>query len=77
MKTLAYILGLIGAGVAGYAICKYGKGTVAGSPQATGMGAAGIPRYAHPKTTAERLATHKTLYGETELPPRGSGLSRF
>ena len=77
MKAFAYILGLIGAGIAGYAICKYKKGTVTGSPQTTGMGAAGVPRAGVPKTEAERLAIHKAKYGSTELPSRGSGLSRF
>jgi len=77
VKTLAYILGLIGVGIAGYAICKYGKGTVAGSPQATGMGATGVPRAGKPKTEAERLATHEAKYGSGELPAKGTGLSRF
>jgi len=40
----------------------------------TGMGVSGIPRRGRPKTEAERLATHKLLYGNTNLPPRGTGL---
>ncbi len=39
-----------------------------------GMGVSGIPRRGRPKTEAERLATHKLLYGNTNLPPRGTGL---
>lgn len=27
-----------------------------------------------PKTESERLATHSTVYGTTNLPPRGTGL---
>ena len=34
----------------------------------------GRPRYGNPKTEQERLATHKALYGTSELPPRGTGL---
>jgi len=34
----------------------------------------GRPRCGHPKINAERLATHKALYGTSELPPRGTGL---
>ena len=30
--------------------------------------------YGVPKTEAERLATHSTLYGTTNLPPRGTGI---
>ena len=31
------------------------------------------PRFGHPKTEAERRATHKAKYGNTKLPPRGTG----
>lgn len=30
--------------------------------------------YGTPKTTEERLATHKAIYGNEELPPRGTGI---
>ena len=32
-------------------------------------------RLGRPKTEEERRATHQAIYGTTELPPRGSGLS--
>lgn len=31
-------------------------------------------RFGHPKTEAERRATHKARFGTTKLPPRGTGL---
>lgn len=42
----------------------------------SGLGVGGSPRRGYPKTEAERLATHKSLYGTSELPPRGTGLFR-
>ena len=48
-------------------------------PQETtyqGLGANGIPRRGNPKTEAERRATHQSLFGDGELPPRGTGLNR-
>lgn len=33
-------------------------------------------RFGFPKTDEERRQTHQFLYGETELPPRGTGLVR-
>ena len=30
----------------------------------------------NPKTEAERRATHRALFGNSPLPPRGSGLQR-
>lgn len=41
-----------------------------------GLGLFGIARKGQPKTEAERLATHQSRYGTTQLPPRGTGLSR-
>ena len=32
--------------------------------------------YGHPKTEAQRRATHKALFGNTKLPKRGTGLGR-
>jgi len=32
-------------------------------------------RMGHPKTEAERRATHKARFGTTKLPPRGTGLA--
>lgn len=38
---------------------------------------AGLPRrMGHPKTEAERKMTHRALFGNTNLPPRGTGLQR-
>ena len=37
----------------------------------------GRPRRGRPKTDAERRATHKSLYGNKKLPPRGTGLARM
>ena len=42
----------------------------------TGLGASGRPRMGRPKTEAEREATHRSLFGNGELPPRGSGLRK-
>jgi len=36
--------------------------------------AAGKRRYGKPRTTAQRRARHKKLYGSAKLPKRGSGL---
>ena len=33
-------------------------------------------RRGKPKTTTQRRARHKSLYGTTKLPPRGTGLKR-
>jgi len=48
---------------------KIGGGT-------SGLGIGGSPRLGKPKSEAERLATHKARYGETMLPPRGTGLKK-
>ena len=48
-------------------------------PQETiysGLGVGGRPRGGRPKTEAERRATHRALFGNEELPPRGTGLYR-
>jgi len=42
----------------------------------SGIGAGGRGRYGVPKTEAERLETHKRLYGTETLPPRGTGIKR-
>ncbi len=42
----------------------------------TGLGSFGIPRRGQPKTETERLASHQSRYGTTQLPPRGTGLTR-
>ena len=42
----------------------------------SGLGIGGRPRGGKPKTEAERRATHKALFGDEELPPRGTGLKR-
>ena len=37
----------------------------------------GLPRrLGHPRTDAERLVRHKSLYGSSKLPPRGTGIRR-
>jgi len=36
----------------------------------------GVRKKGKPRTEAERKARHKKLYGNTNLPPRGSGLKR-
>lgn len=33
-------------------------------------------RFGRPKTNAQRRAAHKSKYGNSKLPPRGSGLRR-
>jgi len=74
MKVLGYILaGLVGLGIGYYA----GKSKSSmGSPELSGLGVGGSPRRGRPKTEAERLETHRRLYGESTLPPRGTGLKR-
>jgi len=37
---------------------------------------AGSRRGGRPRTDAERRARHYSLYGTTDLPPRGTGLGR-
>ena len=37
---------------------------------------AGTRRGGKPRTDAERSARHYSLYGNTNLPPRGTGLGR-
>lgn len=41
----------------------------------SGLGLFGIPRRGQPKTEAERLASHQSRYGTTQLPQRGTGLT--
>ena len=77
MKVLGYVLVAAGAGIIGYFIGEQRIKISLGSSARTGLGAAGVPRLGQPKGRAERLATHKTRYGTSELPPRGTGLSRF
>jgi len=36
----------------------------------------GQRRFGNPRSEAERRARHKSLYGTTKLPPRGTGLRR-
>jgi len=36
----------------------------------------GKRRMGHPKTEQERRETHRALFGNTPLPPRGTGLQR-
>jgi hypothetical protein len=43
---------------------------------ATGIGIGGAPRMGHPKTNAQRRATHKARYGNTNIPARGMGIKR-
>jgi len=64
---------VIGGGL--YLLSKSGEETV-GSPSASGLGVGGSPRRGVPKTEAERLASHRARYGESSLPPRGTGLYR-
>lgn len=76
MKTLGWIA-LLGLGaLIGYGVCKSKTQTSLGSPTKTGLGATGIPRAGIPKTEAERLVTHQSLYGSQELPQRGTGLQQ-
>ena len=83
MKALGYILVGAACGIVGYFIGEQRKKISLGakgsssSLKKTGMGAAGVPRAGVPKTDAERLATHRAKYGISELPPPGTGLSRF
>ena len=77
MKALSYILVGAACGIVGYFIGEQRIKISLGSSARTGLGAAGVPRLGQPKGRAERLATHKAKYGSSELPPRGSGLSRF
>lgn len=77
MKYLPYILVAAGAGIIGYFIGGERVKITFGSAARTGLGATGVPRLGQPKGRAERLATHKALYGTSELPERGTGLSRF
>jgi len=73
MKFLGYLIaGLVGIGI-GYAL---GKGKAKTTSEVSGIGAGGSPRFGRPKTEEERLATHRALYGEETLPPRGTGLKR-
>jgi len=73
MKLLGcLVLSLVGFGI-GYAI---GKGKAKTPSEVSGIGAGGSPRFGRPKTEEERLATHRALYGEETLPPRGTGLKR-
>jgi len=64
--------------VGGYYLIKktgiLGGGSLSGVGR--GLGAYGEPRRGKPKTEAERLATHRSLFGNEVLPPRGTGLSR-
>lgn len=76
MKKFLIFLGIAGAiGATIYYVTKK-KGSSYGSPEKTGLGVGGAPRRGRPKTEEERLATHKARFGTSELPPRGTGLSR-
>jgi len=75
MKNFLIFLGIAGAiGATIYYITKK-KGSSYGSPE-TGLGVGGAPRKGRPKTEEERLATHKARFGTSELPPRGTGLTK-
>lgn len=64
------------AGTVGYIAGRVKKPSI-GSARGTGLGATGIPRGGIPKSSSQRLATHKQKYGEgSPLPPRGSGLKK-
>ncbi len=41
-----------------------------------GLGENGVPRRGRPKTEEERRETHRELYGNEELPERGSGIEK-
>lgn len=47
-----------------------------GVKMVTGRGVGGSPRRGRPKTDAERTPTHQRRFGNTKLPPRGTGLKR-
>jgi len=77
MKRLGYLLAFVGIFAAGYFIGKsVKKSTELSSPEVTGIGRGETPRFGAPKTMAERLATHQKIYGKTDLPPRGTGLTK-
>jgi len=65
-------------GLIGYVLYKIftEEKETSGIGEMTGLGAAGIPRRGKPKTEEERMATHMARFGNTELPPRGTGLRR-
>jgi|GEM_PF-5250773 len=77
MKALGYILVGAACGIVGFFIGEQRIKISFGSSKRTGLGATEVPRLGQPKTRAQRLATHKAKYGSSELPFRGSGLSRF
>lgn len=72
---LRFLIGAAIGAVAGFLAGK-AKRTSVSSPRATGIGIGGAPRRGVPKTSAERLATHREKYGESSLPERGSGLAK-
>lgn len=58
--------------VGGYFLIKK-TGLLSGA-SLSGLGVGGRPRLGRPKTAAERAATHSSLFGNSQLPPRGTGL---
>jgi len=76
LKKILIFLGIavaLGAGI--YFLVKK-KGSSYGSPSESGIGIGGVGRAGYPKTNVERSATHKAKYGISELPTRGTGLTR-
>lgn len=72
IKTESKDLLLLGAlAVVGYLVYKN-----ISKSSASGLGLGGRGRAGMPKTEAERVATHLSRYGTTQLPPRGTGLLR-
>jgi hypothetical protein len=79
--TLGYLGGLIGAvtgAAGGYFVAKQlaGKTTFGHSPPAKYQTLSETRRLGHPLTEEERMQRHYALYGTTELPPRGTGLTK-
>jgi hypothetical protein len=78
---LGYIGGLIGAiagSAGGYFVAKQlaGKTTFSHSSPAKYQTLSEPRRFGHPLTEEERMQRHYALYGTTELPPRGTGLTK-
>jgi hypothetical protein len=78
---LGYQGGVIGAltgSAGGYFVAKQltGKKTFGHSPPAKYQTLSETRRLGHPLTEEERMQRHYALYGTTELPPRGTGLTK-
>jgi len=77
MKGLGYLCALVVGFAVGYVVGKSKEAPIVlSSSGVTGIGAGGTSRLGAPKTMAERLATHQRIYGTSELPPRGTGLTK-